>query len=43
MKAYKPDPRAYQMGVDVFGLQREDIVFAAFAGWDAAGRSLSAI
>jgi 2-haloacid dehalogenase len=37
VKAYKPDPRAYQMGVDVFGLQREHIVFAAFAGWDAAG------
>ena len=43
VKAYKPDPRAYQMGVDVFGLQRADTVFAAFAGWDAAGRSLSAI
>lgn len=34
---YKPDPRAYQMGLDAFGLRREEIVFAAFAGWDAAG------
>lgn len=37
VKAFKPDPRAYQMGVDSFGLRREDIIFAAFAGWDAAG------
>ena len=34
---YKPDPRAYQMGVDGFGLPREQIVFAAFGGWDANG------
>jgi 2-haloacid dehalogenase len=37
VKAYKPDPRAYQMGLDAFGLRREQILFAAFAGWDAAG------
>ena len=30
--AYKPDPRAYQMAIDAFGLRREDIVFAAFGG-----------
>lgn len=36
-RTYKPDPRAYQMGVDAFKLPRESIVFAAFAGWDAAG------
>jgi 2-haloacid dehalogenase len=35
--AYKPDPRAYRMGVDTLKLGREEIVFAAFAGWDAAG------
>jgi len=35
--AYKPDPRAYKMGVHAFGLRREQILFAAFAGWDAAG------
>ena len=34
---FKPDPRAYQMGVDAFGLKKEEIAFAAFAGWDAAG------
>jgi 2-haloacid dehalogenase len=37
VKAYKPDPRAYQMGLDALGLRREQILFAAFAGWDAAG------
>jgi hypothetical protein len=37
VRAFKPAPRAYQMAVDAFRLQREEIVFAAFAGWDAAG------
>ncbi len=37
IKTYKPDPRAYQMGVDAFGLRKEEILFVAFAGWDAAG------
>jgi 2-haloacid dehalogenase len=37
VRAYKPDPRAYQMGLDAFGLKREEIAFAASAGWDAAG------
>ena len=37
IKTYKPDPRAYQMAIDAFGLRREDIVFVAFAGWDVAG------
>ena len=37
VKAYKPDPRAYQMGLDAFGLKRDQILFATFAGWDAAG------
>ncbi|HZP81680.1 MAG TPA: haloacid dehalogenase type II [Chthonomonadaceae bacterium] len=37
VQTYKPDPRAYQMGVDAFHLKREEILFAAFAGWDAAG------
>jgi 2-haloacid dehalogenase len=35
--AFKPDPRAYQMGLDAFGLTRHEMLFAAFAGWDAAG------
>jgi 2-haloacid dehalogenase len=36
-KTYKPDPRAYQMAVDTLRLPREEILFVAFAGWDAAG------
>jgi 2-haloacid dehalogenase len=34
---FKPAPAAYQMGVDAFKLRKDEIVFAAFAGWDAAG------
>ena len=34
---YKPDPRAYRLGLDRLHVSRQDIVFAAFAGWDAAG------
>jgi 2-haloacid dehalogenase len=37
VKAYKPDPLAYQIGLDAFGLKRNEILFAPFAGWDAAG------
>jgi 2-haloacid dehalogenase len=37
IKTYKPDPRAYQMAIDAFGLRRAEIGFVAFAGWDAAG------
>jgi 2-haloacid dehalogenase len=37
VQAYKPDPRAYQMGLEAFGLGREEIAFAASASWDAAG------
>jgi 2-haloacid dehalogenase len=37
VQAYKPDPRAYQMAVDGLGLQRRQILFVPFAGWDASG------
>lgn len=37
IETFKPDPRAYQLGVDAFKLPKEQIMFAAFAGWDAAG------
>jgi 2-haloacid dehalogenase len=37
VKVYKPDPRAYRMGLDALGLKPGQILFAAFAGWDAAG------
>jgi 2-haloacid dehalogenase len=36
-RTYKPDPRAYQLGIDALGLPREQVLFVAFAGWDAAG------
>lgn len=36
-RTYKPDPQAYQLGIDALGLPREQILFVAFAGWDAAG------
>jgi 2-haloacid dehalogenase len=36
-RTYKPDPRAYALGVSTLGLAREQIAFAAFGGWDAAG------
>ena len=37
VRAFKPDPRAYEMGVRAFEAQRDEIVFCASAGWDAAG------
>ena len=37
VKAGKPDPRAYHLAVDAFKLDRGAILYAAFAGWDAAG------
>jgi 2-haloacid dehalogenase len=37
VQAFKPDPRAYRMAETAFGLPREQIAFAAFGGWDAAG------
>ena len=36
-RTYKPDPRAYGLGAAALKLPREQILFAAFAGWDAAG------
>ena len=34
---YKPDPRAYRLGVDALRVPKERLLFAAFAGWDVAG------
>lgn len=34
---YKPDSKAYALGLERLGLQKDDIVFAAFGGWDAYG------
>jgi 2-haloacid dehalogenase len=37
IRTYKPASQAYQMAIEAFKLKREEILFAAFAGWDAAG------
>ena len=34
---YKPDPRAYRLGIERLQLPKQDVLFAAFGGWDAAG------
>jgi 2-haloacid dehalogenase len=36
-RSYKPAARAYKMALDALALKREEILFAPFAGWDAAG------
>jgi 2-haloacid dehalogenase len=36
-RTYKPDPRAYQLGVERLHLEKSEILYAAFGGWDAAG------
>jgi 2-haloacid dehalogenase len=37
IRAFKPDPAAYAMGVSAFHLPKNEIAFAAFGAWDAAG------
>jgi hypothetical protein len=39
-KTFKPDPRAYQLGIDEMKLKRDEILFVAHAGWDACGAKL---
>ncbi len=34
---FKPDPRAYELGMKSLHLRKGEIVFAAFGGWDAYG------
>ncbi len=34
---YKPEPRAYALGLERLGLKKDEVVFAAFGGWDAYG------
>jgi 2-haloacid dehalogenase len=36
-RTYKPDPQAYELGLERLKLKKEDILFAAFGGWDAYG------
>lgn len=38
-KAFKPDPKAYALAKNHYGLPKENIAFCAFAAWDAAGAS----
>lgn len=37
VQTYKPAPEAYALAVGGLGLKKEEILFAAFAGWDVAG------
>jgi 2-haloacid dehalogenase len=37
VKAFKPAPAAYDMGPKAFQLEKDEIAFVAFGGWDAAG------
>lgn len=37
IRTYKPDPHAYRLGTHAFRLDVSEILFVAFAGWDAAG------
>jgi 2-haloacid dehalogenase len=35
--SFKPEPRAYELGVQRLNLRKDQILFAAFGGWDAYG------
>ena len=37
IRSYKPARKAYQLGVDSLRLERDEVLFVAFAGWDVAG------
>jgi len=37
IRTFKPDPRAYQLGVDALALHKQEIMFVAFAGRNGAG------
>lgn len=37
VKTYKPAPATYQLAMERFKLNRDEILFVPFAGWDAAG------
>ena len=36
-QTYKPDPRAYALGIERLHLKKDEICFAAFGAWDAYG------
>jgi 2-haloacid dehalogenase len=37
IKSYKPARAAYQLGLEIIGLEPNEVLFVAFAGWDVAG------
>ena len=37
VRSYKPARPAYLLGVNTLGLERSEVLFVAFAGWDVAG------
>lgn len=37
LRTFKPSSRAYQLAIDSLALKKDDVLFVAFAGWDAAG------
>ncbi|MBL0937634.1 MAG: haloacid dehalogenase type II [Gemmatimonadaceae bacterium] len=37
VRAFKPAPAAYQLGLEATGLRAAEVAFVAFAGWDAVG------
>lgn len=37
LRTFKPSPRAYQMAADAFAFRKDEVLFVAFAGWDAVG------
>ena len=39
-KTFKPAPSAYDLGINSLRLRKQEILFAAFAGWDAAGATM---
>jgi 2-haloacid dehalogenase len=36
-RSFKPEPRAYELGMTTLHLEKDEICFAAFGGWDAYG------
>lgn len=37
VKDFKPSPVSYQLGIENLRLNKEEVLFVAFAGWDAMG------
>ncbi len=37
LQIYKPDPRVYQLVIDEFGIEPQEVLFQSSNAWDAAG------